>query len=163
MREKKYDPNIISLMLKNGRTLEDIGHLHGVSRQRMYQVITALKLATPIKQRKRQSDTWSVAQRWLWKILCHRYPADQQSRLDVFNRITLPTFCPVLGIPINYAFDKGARQDDSPSLDRINSDLPYTPTNVHVISWRANRIKNNGTPDEHLKIYEYFKNKLNNL
>jgi hypothetical protein len=28
--------------------------------------------------------------------------------------------------------------------------------NVEVMSWRANRIKNNGTPEEHRKIANYL-------
>jgi hypothetical protein len=58
----------------------------------------------------------------------------------------LPIRCPLLGIQIEYANTVTA--DDSPSLDRLDSSKGYIPGNVWVISFRANRIKNNASYSE---------------
>lgn len=68
-----------------------------------------------------------------------------------------PSVCPVLRIPIICG---GSRTDNSPSLDRFDNDKGYTPENVRVISWRANRIKNDGTIEEHEKIVSYMKGEI---
>lgn len=63
--------------------------------------------------------------------------------------VIVPQVCPLLGIPINsYA----EHQDYSPSLDRIDSSRGYVKGNVHVVSFRANRVKSNVCGDELLTI-----------
>jgi len=64
----------------------------------------------------------------------------------------IPVKCPILNIPLIY---KGG--GNSPSLDRIDSSLGYIKGNVHIISNRANRIKNDATVDELELIYKYLK------
>jgi len=71
-----------------------------------------------------------------------------------FGDLDWPTQCPILGIELDY-FAEG-RQENSVSFDRIDSNKGYAPGNVQLISWRANRIKNNGTADEHRKIADYL-------
>ena len=65
--------------------------------------------------------------------------------------ISIPSHCPVLGLPL----EQGAG-DRAPSLDRIKPSLGYVPGNVIVISSRANRIKNDATPLELYAIAEFF-------
>lgn len=62
------------------------------------------------------------------------------------------TVCPIFNK--NYAPKGiGCKRDDlSKSVDRLNSNLGYTDDNVVIISDRANRIKNDGTAEEHLQI-----------
>ena len=66
------------------------------------------------------------------------------------NELTFPISCPVLGIPLK--FNRGQMQDDSYSIDRIDSTQGYTIDNIRVISWRANRLKNNATNEELIKL-----------
>lgn len=66
-----------------------------------------------------------------------------------------PETCPLLGIPLNYTKGQG-RTDNSPSIDRIVPHLGYIPGNVIVISWRANRIKNNGNSKELRAISDWL-------
>lgn len=66
----------------------------------------------------------------------------------------MPKFCPILKIQLCYTNTKPL--DNSPSLDRIDSTKGYIPNNVHIISWRANRIKSNATPEELKMLAEYF-------
>ena len=68
--------------------------------------------------------------------------------------IVIPETCPVLGISINTE-NKDIRSDNSPSLDKFYPEKGYVKGNVQVISWRANRIKNDGTPEEWQRIAEW--------
>lgn len=65
--------------------------------------------------------------------------------------ISIPARCPVLHVPLG-----SGHRDNAPSLDRIKPALGYVPGNVIVISQRANRIKNDATPDELYDIAEFF-------
>ncbi len=74
--------------------------------------------------------------------------------LSDLNNLTFPITCPILGIPIRY--NKGKAQDDSISIDRIDSSKGYEIENIIVISWKANRLKNNATSEELQKISRFY-------
>ena len=65
--------------------------------------------------------------------------------------INIPQVCPVLGITLSQT---GPR-DTRPSLDRIVPARGYVVGNVHVVSFRANRIKSDATPDELDRVAAY--------
>ena len=79
--------------------------------------------------------------------------------------IHIPQTCPVLGIPLFYG--KKVFTDNSPSVDRIDSNKGYTKDNIAVISCRANRIKHNLTADEldlisaYMRKHEAIINRIN--
>jgi hypothetical protein len=58
--------------------------------------------------------------------------------------LILNKICPVLGIPLSFTLDR----DHTPSIDKIDVRNGYVPGNVRVISFRANRWKNNMTFEE---------------
>lgn len=60
--------------------------------------------------------------------------------------IIVPEFCPVLGIKLE--INSKPLSDTSPTVDRIIPSNGYIKENIKVISWRANRIKNNETNPE---------------
>ena len=64
--------------------------------------------------------------------------------------IQIPEFCPILGVRLE--FGTMSERDSSPSLDRFLPEKGYVPGNVVVISYRANRIKNDGTSNELRKL-----------
>lgn len=64
--------------------------------------------------------------------------------------VVIPTHCPCLGIEI--IAGKAGGIDSSPSIDQIIPGKGYTKDNVWVISYKANRIKNNATLDELLSV-----------
>jgi hypothetical protein len=66
-----------------------------------------------------------------------------------------PDVCPVLGIPLTYNGQSGAK-DTRASLDRLKPTIGYTKENVRVISMRANRIKSDATIEELQKIIAYM-------
>lgn len=68
--------------------------------------------------------------------------------------LEMPTHCPVLGIPLVLGEVHG--QPNSPSLDRLDPSGGYTPDNVRVISWRANRLKSDATPEELEAVLAYM-------
>lgn len=71
---------------------------------------------------------------------------------DLYD-LSFPVTCPVLGIPMK--FNRGNPKDDSYSIDRIDSSLGYHADNICVISYRANRLKSDGTKTEIMKLADY--------
>lgn len=72
--------------------------------------------------------------------------------------LVIPDLCPVLGIKI--AWGIGKRNDHSPSVDRIIPSQGYIKGNIQIISWRANRLRNDATTEELEKILCYAKGLL---
>lgn len=62
--------------------------------------------------------------------------------------IDIPSICPILNIELKINLTTGRAKDNSPSLDRINPSLGYIPSNILVISHRANTIKGDSTIEE---------------
>lgn len=63
--------------------------------------------------------------------------------------------CPILGVQM--AHGPMDERDTSPSLDRIEPKKGYTKDNCIIISYRANRIKNDSTIEELEMILNYYK------
>lgn len=74
-------------------------------------------------------------------------------RSDIF----IPEHCPILGIKLRPVGT--GRGDDCAEVDRLVPALGYVPGNVAVISHRANRIKNNGTTEEHERIAAWMRSR----
>ena len=72
------------------------------------------------------------------------------------DELGLPLTCPVLHIPLK--FHRGAPQDDSYSIDRIDSSKGYTADNITIISNRANILKRDATLTELKQLVEYYDN-----
>ena len=75
----------------------------------------------------------------------------------------VPELCPPLNIPLHNHVGENTLQDDSPSLDRIDSSKGYIPGNVWVISNKANRAKNNLTLSELQQLVSNLENKCQSL
>ena len=75
------------------------------------------------------------------------------TRLDISD-MSIPITCPVLGIPLR--MERGERSDNSLSIDRIDSNLGYTPDNVVFVSWKVNRLKNDATLEEMRKMVTFY-------
>lgn len=73
--------------------------------------------------------------------------------------IEMPAKCPVLGIDIEHGNSDQSltARDCAPSLDRRDNQKGYLPGNVRVISWRANRLKNDATVEELEAVLRYMK------
>lgn len=66
-----------------------------------------------------------------------------------FADIEFPKRCPIFDIELDY-FVSG--KDNSAEFDRIDSTKGYVKGNVWIICRRANRVKNDGTAEEHRLI-----------
>ena len=69
--------------------------------------------------------------------------------------VSIPLVCPILGISLQV--NEKHMKDNSPTLDRIYPEKGYVPGNVVVVSLRANRIKNDCTPDDLIRMGQRFK------
>lgn len=68
------------------------------------------------------------------------------------NDIVIPSHCPVFGIELSFGGDRNS----SPSVDRIIPSRGYVKGNIVVVSYRANRIKNDATIDELNKVAQFY-------
>lgn len=68
--------------------------------------------------------------------------------------INIPDNCPVFGFPLIITAEN--RHPQSPSIDRVDSSKGYVKGNIQIISWRANYLKGNGTPEEFKQLTEYL-------
>lgn len=64
--------------------------------------------------------------------------------------IHVPDVCPVLGLRLN-----AGDRESAASLDRIRPELGYVKGNIRVISFRANRLKSDATPEELAAVLAY--------
>lgn len=157
-------------LANEGASLVTIGELYGVTRERMRQVFRMLGLTNgvEIKRQRRQADHYRrVGDRAQDDYAAKREKYSNKKanakRLNIpftieFGEIEWPEYCPVLGLKLDYYAN--GRQENSPSIDQIDPNQGYILGNVAVISWRANRIKNDGTLDEHVKIVTWLSNVL---
>lgn len=141
-------------------TADDLGRRSRVFAEKhgLTKVCSVCKSVRPISEFPRNSSTRSgsasacktccyamrVANYKVYMIRAARARATTeriQFSLTIENTPDIPEFCPITSIPL--IVSKGAATDTSPSLDRLNPVLGYVPRNVHVISWLANRLKNN--------------------
>jgi hypothetical protein len=68
--------------------------------------------------------------------------------------LSYPITCPVLGIPLR--FNRGKAEDNSYSIDRIDSTKGYSIDNIIVISWKANKLKSTASMDELKRLNDYY-------
>jgi predicted DNA-binding protein YlxM (UPF0122 family) len=127
---------------KRAKIVEDRFNKHG--RENYIFVDDLTRRMSDSFRRKRQNAKES---KWGWELTIHD--------------IEWATVCPVLGIELDWFAE--AKADNSPSYDRVDSTKGYVPGNVRIISFRANRIKNDGTIDEHKKIIEYMENHFKSI
>jgi hypothetical protein len=148
----------LKAMVDQGISLEKIGLKYNVTKQRMHQIFTKYNLDTPFKNKKSFLKDKPPKLYWLNRMLCIK-KIPKIERLALLESLSVPDTCPVLNIPLNYDGYEGkgwTRTDNSPSIDRIDSNKGYEKDNIQIISWRANRIKNDSTPEELRLLADYM-------
>ena len=80
---------------------------------------------------------------YLWKQSKHRALESGLEFSIAVNDIIIPKCCPYFGKPLEVR-----NKEWAPSLDRIHNDQGYIPGNVRVISYKANKMKNNASVSE---------------
>jgi hypothetical protein len=72
--------------------------------------------------------------------------------------------CPVFGIVFEWGsskLGKGYTKENCPTLDRIQPNLGYVKGNIAFLSHKANRIKDNGTMQDHYAIADWIWERIN--
>lgn len=176
----------LNSMLTSGETLQKCGEFFSMSREGIRQVrnkylphldrdstgqrVAQRKIKEERAKRRREQtfkkygretyrmdDALQRAQVETFRFKKHNAKWSGWEFVITMNDLEWPTHCPVLGVELDWF---GEKSDRSPSFDRIDSNKGYIPGNVAIISLRANRLKNNGTADEHEKIAIWMKKTL---
>ena len=169
---KEEFPKLLEMGQK-GRTYEECARHYGVTRERIRQVFKKFGVDPETigirvrSKRSREQQARDYFLKWgdkaqdLYKEKRAKYRSKKSNatRLGIeftipFSAIEFPTHCPILGLELDY-FAEGV-QENSVSFDRLDTTKGYIEGNVVVVSWRANRIKNNGTEGEHRLIADYL-------
>ncbi len=78
--------------------------------------------------------------------------------LSLEDILPLPEVCPVFGVALRVTV--GPQDPFAYSLDRVDNDRGYVRGNVAVMSYRANRLKNDGTAAEHEAIAAWMRRQV---
>lgn len=102
------------------------------------------------------AKTWKK-KNWEATVLINVRLRAKREQLDydlTSSDIIIPSRCPILGIPII----KGGRPlcASNPSIDRKDPSKGYTKDNIWIISWRANRLKSDGTLQEFQYLVKHW-------
>ena len=65
--------------------------------------------------------------------------------------------CPILGLDLHYGGGRLGGYVNSPSVDRIVPSLGYVPSNVAIISNRANTLKSDMTEEQLENLLAYLR------
>ena len=109
------------------------------------------------RYREKRAGQWIRWKRQALKNARHRAERKGVEFALVESNLTLPEYCPVLGIPIIIG---DPAKNNSPSLDRVDPTLGYTVANTRIISNRANAIKRNASLAELKAIVNYVETEL---
>ena len=148
--------------------MAEIGRHFQLSRQRVKQIADKLNAPAGMVVR-RQKKAELYFQKWgnkektdlydACRLKFRRKKANARSAGHEwtlqFGHLDWVEYCPILGIRLDYFAEK--TQENSPSFDRIDPSKGYVTGNVEIVSWRANRIKNDGTSEEHERIAQYIR------
>lgn len=166
---------ILELAKNNVRASDISRMLEGkVSKQRVHQIMKKNNVTNADQIREERTRKWAdkMSLKWgkdfldpearkdlVYQQMREKFRQKKSNNFEhewtvEFGELEFPSHCPVLGIELDYFAER--TQENSPSFDRVDSSKGYVKGNVIVCSWRANRIKNDGTAEEHRKIYEFL-------
>lgn len=172
-------------LARQGCTLEEMAQLLGVTRQRIHSILKTIPEVAAMREsfRKKKNSERKLIRKNIRKekldllyggmerkhFMSDPYREAQFYKLRtkkenairagiefdlIWSDLQWPTHCPITGVELDYFNSK--REDNSPTFDRIDPSKGYVRGNVAIISARANRIKDNGTAEEHRRIADYI-------
>lgn len=161
------------LMLEGHKMAEIARHFH-LSRQRVKQIADTLNIPSSVEIRRKKkeekyflrwgsrdtSDLYVACRQKYFRKKANAVSAGHEFNIPFGHIEWVPT-CPILGLELDYFAEK--TQENSPSFDRIDPSKGYVTGNVLIVSWRANRIKNDGTSEEHERIAQYIRERQESL
>jgi len=95
-----------------------------------------------------RSKEWKLNHPEAWMLCQAKSRAKRygfEFNIDITD-VIIPEVCPYFGFKLEKGTNKNS--DNSPSLDRIDNTKGYIKGNVEVISYLANRLKNNATSEQ---------------
>lgn len=104
-----------------------------------------------MKLHYRKDPVWSMLRRAKARAKKEGFEFD----LTVDDISPLPDKCPVLGLQLRLS--EFSQDPCAYSLDRIDNKQGYIRGNVAVMSYRANRLKNDGTAEDHEAIAAWMR------
>lgn len=178
---KKTDLTTMYELLVQGATLQEIADVFGVSKQHIHNLRVKHFAHLPIDSygmRKRKANErvkmlnyneWKHNTKELYsradveQAMVRHFSKKKQNCKNTKWEFTITmedvlwnTICPIFGTPIDW-FTEGY-SDNSPSIDRVDNTKGYVPGNVQIVSLKANRLKSNGTAEQHAQIAAYMQN-----
>lgn len=119
--------------------------------------LSLFKCKTCSKQQSRESyKKYSVEEILYFNAQQRARKKNLEFNIEVSD-IVVPKLCPVYGVPLERATGSRGASEFSPTLDRFDSSKGYIKGNVGVISWKANRLKSNGTAEDFRLLLEWLK------
>ncbi|CAB4133412.1 hypothetical protein UFOVP250_168 [uncultured Caudovirales phage] len=110
--------------------------------------------------KKKQHDKYKLISKFYIKNMWWRAKKRAEKKGIEFtiqqSDIVIPGCCPVYGFKFQIGEGNGP-SDYSPSLDRIDNNKGYIKDNIQVISFKANKIKNDSTLEDIEILLEFLK------
>jgi len=182
--------SLVEIRAAEGLPLKQIAKEAGVSKQRVSQILqrnpALRKKRQDLIREKREASPEFIrkkerAEKMYGGLSCSKFHEDELKSAQIkklhnkkanmkkngveftvgWGDIHWPTHCPVLGLELDYFCD-GEDRDKWASFDRIDCTKGYVPGNVGILSMKANRIKDQGTAEQHRKIADYIDSFTNN-
>lgn len=99
---------------------------------------------------------------WIRNLLLHKSNPSKKWKVEITVDDVLRVWpkdnkCPIFGTLFEVNQEPRENNPKSPSIDRINPNLHYTPDNIRVISYRANRIKKHGSAQQFRAIAKWMR------
>ena len=152
--------NQIKELLEAGQNETQIAHIIGLSKQGTNYLVRKY-LPQLSKQYRKQVKIQTQRLTDLQRAQHARFQRKRANAKQIGiefalkqDEVAYPTHCPILGLELDYFAE--TRQENCASFDRLDSSKGYIKDNVVIVSWRANRIKNDGTAEEHRRIADFM-------
>jgi hypothetical protein len=161
-------PRIMEMVRSGEYTQAYLAGLFNLSKQRIAQIVKKAGGGSVVdfKRKKKEEEhflKWGSRDTSDLYAACRvKYFHKKANATKAGHEFTIPfghiewvPTCPILGLELDYFAEK--TQENSPSFDRLDPTKGYVSGNVQIVSWRANRIKNDGTSEEHERIAQYIR------
>lgn len=102
------------------------------------------------------------------RLIKHTKNRARQAGIDfdiTEDDILFPTHCPIFGYELDIdnvgLVGKSVKNNANlASIDRIDPSKGYVKGNIEIISWRANKLKNNATIEELILLGKYYAQRM---
>lgn len=156
----------------DGATGRDLQEVFGVDRKTITEIVR--QRGGPLRRcgRKRvfeSREAWLENPRIRIRKLLHTARACAPKRNLTFDNALIEILtvdpsktCTCCGIVLDYTVYSRTEKarERSPSIDRCDNSVGYVPGNVHIVCFRCNRIKNEGSLAELKTIVAYMEKNL---